>query len=160
MRTLLNLIIPILFLSLATKAIADNEITIEPTEDKFHPLTMFLLLEGMFAANAWLASENPNAYGAVTALLFPLAAGEGSSSNTTKWVGFVGAESIALYNLNIDEDKESKSEIFKNNMLAWHLFAGAVGLTGYIMGDYCSKKSLSLIPTPAGGAQLVYNYKF
>jgi anaerobic C4-dicarboxylate transporter len=40
----------------------------------------------------------------------------------------IAVESLALYNLSIDTDKILKSEIFKSNMIAWHIFAGVVGI--------------------------------
>lgn len=140
---------------------AEETIKIEPKQDTMHPVAMFFLVEGMLGINAWMASENPRAYGVVGALLFPLAAGgQGDLTATEQWVGLIGAESIAVYNLSIDDEKTSKSEIFKNNMIAWHLFAGALGITSYLVGDTDSNESLSLKPTAYGGAQLVYNYKF
>ncbi len=149
-----------LILILSFCAHADESIDIELQNNKMHPITMFLLMEGMLGVNAWLASENPHAYGAVGALLFPVAAGEGSKSETETWVGIIGAESIAVYNLSIDEDEKSKNEIFKSNMIAWHLFAGVLITTKYIIGDNDGSKSLSINPTRNGGVQLVYNYKF
>ncbi len=140
---------------------AEETIDAEPKNNEIHPITVFFLLEGMLGINAWLASENPHAYGAVGALLFPLAAGgEGSQNETEVWVGLIGAESIAFYNLSIDEEEKTKSEIFKNNMIAWHLFAGVLLTTKYIIGDNDSNESLSIKPNTYGGLQFVYNYKF
>ncbi len=124
------------------------------------PLNKVLIAEGLFLVNSWMASESPNTYGAIAALLFPIGAAGGNESATTKWVGFLSAESLAIYNINLDEDKENKSDIFKNNMIGWHIFAGLTGLTGYIMGDFDSDESLSLLPLLSGGAQFVYSNKF
>lgn len=126
-------------------------------EEKLGPVSKAFVIEGLFIANSWLASEDPNTYGGIAALLFPLAAGEGEGSTTTKWVGFLSAETIALYNLDIDEDKKSKSEIFKENLIAWHVFAALVGFTGFIMGDFDSDVSLSM--APIGGDKFVFLYK-
>ena len=128
--------------------------------DEISTINKILIVEGLFLVNSWMASESPNTYGAIAALLFPIGAAEGNNSATTKWVGFLSAESLAIYNINLDEDKERKSDIFKNNMIGWHIFAGLTGLTGYIMGDFESKESLSLIPMSTGGGKFVYNYKF
>ncbi len=137
-----------------------EEINLEKQSDDIHPMTMFLIVEGMLGVNAWLASEDPQAYGLIGALLFPFAAGEGNNSDVEKWVGLIGAESIALYNLSIDKDKKTKSEIFKENVIAWHLFAGILLATNYLVGDEKTNETISVEPVAYGGAQLVYNYKF
>jgi len=140
---------------------AESIFNSEENSEKFSTFETILLAEGSFLANAWLASEDPHAYGVVLALLAPLAAaGEGNSSETTKWVGLIAAESIAIYNIGIDTNKKSKSDIFKKNFIAWHLFAATIGVTGYIMGDFDSEQSLSLKPNFNGGANLVYSKRF
>jgi hypothetical protein len=128
--------------------------------DEISLVNKILIVEGLFLLNSWMASQSPNTYGGFAALLFPLGAGEGNGSATTKWVGFIGAESIAIYNLKLDEDKVSKNDVFKNNIIGWHIFAGVTGLTGYIMGDFKSHESLRLLPSPNGGGQLVYSHKY
>lgn len=139
---------------------AETNAELKEPSKKLGMLSMVLIGEGLVLANAWLASENPHIYGGALAILSPLGAAEGNASTTTKWVGFLSAESIAVYNLNIDENKKSKSDIFKDNFIAWHLFAATIGISGYLMGDFKSKESLSLRPDFNGGATLVYNRRF
>ena len=140
---------------------AEDQVKIDPQQDEIHPAILFFIFEGLLGVNAWMASESPHIYGGVGALLFPLVAGgEGNPTNAQIWTGIIGGESIAIYNLTINENKKSKSHIFKNNMIACHLFAGALGITGYLSGDADSDESLSVRPMQHGGTQLVYNYRF
>ena len=139
---------------------AETTFEFKESPNELSTFTTILIGEGLFLANAWLASKDPHVYGGVLALLAPLAAFEGNSSETTQWVGLIAAESIAAYNIGIDKNKESKSDIFKKNLIAWHVFAATVGITGYIMGDFDSEQSLSLKPNFNGGANLVYSKRF
>jgi len=139
---------------------AETKLEFKENPYELSTFTKILIGEGIFLANAWLASEYPHAYGGALALLAPLAAFDGNSSKTAIWVGLIAAESIAVYNIGIDTNKESKSDIFKKNLIAWHLFTATVGVTGYIMGDFDSEQSLSLKPNINGGAHLVYSKRF
>ncbi len=138
---------------------AEENVELAQTKEDIHPVLLFLLVEGIIGVNAWMASEDPHTYGALSALLFPLA-GSSQDSPTQHWVKLAAVESVALYNLSIDEDKKSKSEIFKGNVIAWHLVAGIVGLSGYLVGDGSAQESLKFTPVSNRGPQLVYSYKF
>ncbi len=119
-----------------------------------------LFVESTFLFNAWLASENPNTYGEVLAVLAPLATINANTSETTRWAGLIAGESIAAYNIGLDANKESRDDIFKNNVIAWHLFAATVGISGYISGDFDSDHSLRLSPGLDGRTHLVYRMSF
>ena len=160
MRTLLSIFLLVLSFNFSTIASAnEDEPPLETRDNKLHPATAFFLAEGMFAVNAYMASKKPRTYGTVAALLFPMAI-DGKSNTTTKWVGLIAAESIALYNIRVDEDKKSEKDIFRENMVAWHLFAGAVGLSNLLFDDEESNESLTFSPTPDNGYELVYRYRF
>jgi hypothetical protein len=122
-----------------------------------------LILEGVVGLNAYLASLNPRVYGVAGALLFPVAAAnsEGKSSDTTRWVGLASVEALAIYNIGLDEDKISDSEIFRNNFIGWHAAAGIMAVTGYFAGDFNRDKKVALnyIAEPHGG-RLMLSYRF
>ena len=133
----------------------------ENDEDGVNPLLVVGVFEGLVAANAWLASQDPMAYGVAGALLFPIGAAE-AESDTMFWVSLTAAESLAIYNMSIDTDRHSKSDIFRDNMIAWHVFVGVVGLTSWLTEDSEpeDKLALSFRPEQTGGGQLVLTYRF
>ena len=118
-----------------------------------------LVGEGLIALNAWMASEAPAVYGGLGVLLFPFAGGEHSSSELTYWTGLVAAESLAIYNISIDGDGKSKSEIFKDNMVGWHLFVLAVGVSSYIDSKLDKNENIIIEPEK-DGMTLTYEYAF
>ena len=125
------------------------------TEKKYplHPAWEVLIVEGLIVANSWMASQAPGAYGAGAALLFPL-----NGCNYSYCADLIAAESIALYNLTLDENETSKGEIFKNNMIAWHVFAATGLLFNYFIDD--SDAKLGFQPIETGGGKLVINYRY
>ena len=119
------------------------------------------LAEGVFAVNSYMASRSPHGYGAIGLLLFPMAGGGSRGSEATKWAALASAEALAIYNLSINENKTSRSEIFKNNMVGWHAFVLVVGTTAYIAGDFKRSPSYSLSLSPTQGApMLVFSRNF
>lgn len=64
----------------------------------------FVAFEALIGVNAWMASESPNVYGGAAALLFPLAGGSENVGKITYWSGLAAAESLAVYNLSLNED--------------------------------------------------------
>jgi len=123
-----------------------------------------LLAEGVLAVNAAWAASNPEQYGYVGLLLFPLGAVNGGGSGfgykqTSFWVTLAGAEAIAIYNINIDKVHTSKNEIFRNNMVAWHGLIAIAAITGYFAGDFDKAKDKKLafefLPEPKGGRFLL-----
>lgn len=133
-----------------------TDIDIKTEEKDFNPVVTFVALEALIGVNAWMASEEPQAYGALGAIFFPIAGCEyarGKSCTTN----LIAVESLAVYNLSIDPDKKSKSEIFKDNMLAWHLVMLTIGTTFYL--DEKKSKKINLTPLPDGGS-LSFHYDF
>ena len=121
----------------------------------------FLVVEGIVGLNAYLASRDPRAYGIAGALLFPIAAAGGKASETTRWVGVASIEALALYNINLDKNKMSSGEIFRNNFIGWHAVAGIMAITGYFAGDLDRDKKVALnyLAEPRGGRfMLSYRY--
>ncbi|WP_086482090.1 hypothetical protein [Oceanospirillum sanctuarii] len=137
--------------NLTTKDSEQNELTVGET------LFYIGLAEGLIATNAWLASESPNTYGVVAALLFPLGA-VNSTSDHQFWGSLLIGESIAFYNISLDEDKVSKDEVFTNNMIAWHLAIVGLAAIDWMSDD--EPPSLFMQPTLDGGALLTYKVRF
>jgi hypothetical protein len=113
-----------------------------------------LAVEGAIAVNAYLASMNPQIYGAVGLAIFPIMI---QPSTTEAWLAVGALETVPLYNLTIDPDKKSNSQIFKANEIAWHAAVGLLATTGYLTKD--KKMSLSYVPQPHGG-KLVLSLHF
>lgn len=133
----------------------------EDAEQKsWHPIAAAALIEGVLISNAWMASENPHVYGTVGALLFPIGAAE-ADSDEEFWVALTATESIAVYNLAVVPDEYSKSEIFKNNLIAWHAALGVMGLTHWLLGDPAEESlAFSFRPERQGGGMLMMTYRF
>lgn len=129
----------------------------EKSESNF--LVGAILFEVLAGANSWMASESPNLYGGAAALLFPLADAGENIGEITYWSSLTAAESIALYNLTADENSYKKSEMFKNNMIAWNMFAVVVLTTGFIENEWLNKDVITFVPENGGGS-IALNYKF
>lgn len=98
-------------------------------------LGQLMLAEAVFVANAGLATLDPQVYGVLGALLFPLAAAS-ESNEAARWTGLIAGEALAAYNIvELDKDENSDSEIFLRNIVAWHAFAAVVGLASWLGGD-------------------------
>lgn len=110
-----------------------------------NPVVLFLLGEGLLAANAGLATLDPKAYGILGALTFPLGVAELRGSNTTRWVALAAAEGLAAYNIaELDKDKYTDKDIFVANMIAWHAFIAMVGTTSWLKGDFDEPAKVSV----------------
>lgn len=97
--------------------------------------TLFLLTEGLFAANSGLATLSPRAYGAAGLLLLPLGYAQGTASmeNTVGTALFAG---LCLYNLIIPDRRDfSSGQLFTTNMIGWHLFALGIGAAAFFRGE-------------------------
>lgn len=109
----------------------------------------------------FIYSENcsniPNNCGAITAITTPLLASLSEDISSAGWAAIIGIEALSAYNYNIDEDNKTKNDILVNNMIALNVIAG---ISYYLLDDKVTKNTISLQPTLAGGAQLVFNYKF
>jgi hypothetical protein len=170
---LLNSLILLIIISVSTNVFAEStelpkeNISADLTKEikntnqpkpKFGTGQQYIFAEAMIAVNAGLASLSPKAYGIAGVILFPIATANGpTTSNTTRWVGFGAVESLAVYNITINENKKSKGEIFLENIIAWHLVAGIVGLTDILTGDQKKDTTVSLdyVPTKNGGGLLL-----
>ncbi len=126
-----------------------------------------LLTELGVGFNAYLASRDPHAYGVFIAIFGPLGALTGGSGGypVTRVAGAVGAVGLGAYNIwEIDEDKMTRSEIFKKNFAAWHVMAAAAGLVGLLGGDYRhndTRASLSVVPYGTRSEPMItFSYRF
>lgn len=104
------------------------------TKNNLHPLLAFGVLESLFAVNAWMASKNPQVYGGIALLLFPVTMYE-TKNKTINWVRLAAAESLNLYNISLSKEKNTRNEIFKKNMIGWHLLTGALIITDLLNKD-------------------------
>lgn len=131
----------------------------ESPQDKKEPnyLAGFLLVEGLFALNSYMASESPEGYGALLTLLSPLGVSS-NVSDTTNYVGIGGAMTLGLYNaVELKDESYSKSEIFKKNMVGWHLFTASIWLSEKFTGD---KETVAYIAPLNDGTVLAINHRF
>lgn len=117
----------------------------------------FFLGEGLFALNAYMASESPEGYGTLLTLLSPLGASS-NVSDVTNYVGIGSAMSIGLYNaIELKDESYSKSEVFKKNLVGWHLFAASIWLSEKLTGN---KETVAYIAPLNSGAILAINHRF
>jgi hypothetical protein len=131
------------------------------TEEKFelHPALGFLIVEGFIAINAAMASEAPEVYGSVLALLSPLGASS-NVSETTNWVGIGSAATLGLYNaIELSDDKYSKNDIFMKNVYGWHALVLISGVTEWLTGEEVSNDNVALFPVK-NGLVISMNYEF
>ncbi|MDX1399614.1 MAG: hypothetical protein R3204_13900, partial [Oceanospirillum sp.] len=85
--------------------------------------------------------------------------GAANSTNDSQfWSSLLLAESVAFYNMSLDEDNVSKDEVFTNNMIAWHLVITGLVVTEWIADG--EPPSLFVKPTLDGGAELTYKVHF
>lgn len=121
------------------------------------------IAEGLFAGTSALAAQNPDGYGAVVGLLIvPLGMANGNyDSETLRWVSFGAGESLALYNfVGVDEGEMSKTEIFQNNMIAWHVFVGIIGATCFFTRKSKSSNATWDLQMRRNGPILTLRYRF
>ncbi len=119
------------------------------------------IVEGLIITNSLLASENPNEYGSLLALSIPiLVANSDKMKSEEKAAWIIGGELLAYGNINIDEDKKSKKEIFQDNFIAWHLLVGVLVATWNYTEVPEENTSLNLRPSVGNGAELVFTYRF
>ena len=123
--------------------------------------------EGLFWLSAYMASLNPKVYGVVYAVSAPYGAAMSCANAnvnticTTFWVSMASLEALALYNIRLDENKMSKSEIIRANFIGLNAALVIVGLTGFLTGDFDKDKKIALnyMPEPQGG-RLILSYRF
>lgn len=113
--------------------------------------------ESILILNSLSASYYPEVFGVFTTLISPLLL-SGDEHNYIKNTGFTGAATIGLYNaLELKKDKYTKNEIFKQNMIAFHVLFGALHILEGRYGQIPA--SFSLQPF-SGGFAIGYNLEF
>ena len=140
---------------------ADNIITEEVSEiekeDTTHAKTL-VLGELLLIVNAAMASYEPSLFGGLMLFLAPYGAATAKDTTTqTKWTLFVAGEGIAAYNIYAGENHFSQAEIFRDNIIAWHLYI----LSSYISEEIFSddNKFFGILPHE-DGAKIFVSYKF
>lgn len=131
------------------------------------PISIFwgaVIVEGMFAANSLLATGSPRIYGIASGLLFPLGAVKlyPRYSTTAIIVSLTAAELLAAYNYSVLANSDySRSEIFQNNMIAWHAWLAIAGTTYYLTHKSKSHRQYSVSYYPSvNGGNINFSYKF
>lgn len=118
-------------------------------------------LETLFKAEAaaisvaTILTYDPNFIGGFSAIIAPLTLTE---QTNTEWVVFLEGEALAIYNWNIDMEKTSRIDVFKDNFIAMNMIMLSVFVSGLIFDDV--DFSASVAPTEDKGFQLALNYKF
>jgi len=118
--------------------------------------------EGVILVGAYMTSQNPKFWGVFEAVSAPVFAGFATGDvDTTYWVTVASMEALALYNIRLDKNKMSKSEIIRANFIGWNAVMVITGLTGFITGDFDKDKKITLnyIPEPQG-SRLILSYRF
>jgi|GEM_PF-3437731 len=124
----------ILLMLSSSVAIANEEEGSE--EKKWGPVKTIAVAEGLILVNSYLASLSPEGVGTAMTLLSPLSISY-DSSPAMNWVGVGSMASLGLYNaLELSDSKYSERDVFKRNLVAWHLTAAAL----YLTEKYTGKK--------------------
>ena len=146
--------IGVLLLVCSSLVIAEEEKIEE--KDEFGVID-FLMVEGLLVFNSYLASEDPEAFGVILTLLSPLGASQ-DSSYTTKAAGVIGVATLGLYNtLELKDESYSKRDVFKRNIIAWHLIGGSLWLSH----QFTESKDTSAFVMPVNnGFMLGFNHEF
>lgn len=115
--------------------------------------------ELLLVVNASLAAADPHIYGGALALLSPL--GMRNTTEAASYVHLAAMESLAIYNLKIDPEKKSKGEIFRENMIGWHVSAAVSFAAYYFLSDSRKESERSVALAPSGdGWKLLYSKAF
>jgi hypothetical protein len=168
-----KLLLALLLLSLALTSFAAEETApspsgegqaVESVDKGIHPALVFVMLEGAIAFNAGLAVASPEGMGVFMMATAPLtpAFGTGNSSTATMITAGACYFGIGLYNATVPKREDlSNAEIFRNNVIGWHLLAAATALSDYLFPKNDGAQGLSVIALPApGGAIALLSYNF
>lgn len=143
-----------LLVALSTPSLSEEG---DSSEKEPNYVAGFLIAEGLVALNSYMASESPEGYGTLLSLLSPLGASS-NVSETTNYVSIGSAVSLGLYNaIELKDESYSKSEVFKKNMVGWHLFAASIWLSEKLTGN---KETIAYVAPLNGGAILGINHRF
>ena len=124
-----------------------------------------IAMEGLVIAASYAAAEKPRAFGVTTALLMPYAAAmDTQSSSSTRWLGTIIAETIAVYNYRAGDETNdvSRDDIIRKNFIGWNIFALTVGLSEHFTNTKPGQSapfSYYLLPTDQGQT-LQLSYRF
>ncbi len=110
-----------------------------------------LVGESLLIGASWLTSSAPNEFGIVAAVLIPYAV---RGNEPYHWTMLISAEALAFYNIQLDEDEKSRREVFRDNLIGWHLAIGATAAVAYFTGALGEDVEVR----PAGGDGLSLNY--
>lgn len=130
-------------------------------KEELNPWVGFALIEGIFLANSLIAAESPEGLGWGLTVLSPFALATNEASTTEKILGATALAAIGQYNAQelSDEEQYSKSDIFKNNVYAFHAVGAIALLTDWLVGDTKTVEHVTLLPSNKGkGFVLAFNY--
>lgn len=132
----------------------------------------FAVVESIAMLASWIAAEEPNGFGSLLLAITPWAIAEAEAefpedNDTLATVATIGVVVvIAGYNISVEEDDYSKSEVFRNNFLFYNLLLGGGYLLSKVSDDGGNSygrsrgaSSLGLQPTE-DGVVLGLNYRF
>lgn len=123
-----------------------------------------IAMEGLIIAASYAAAERPRSFGVGTALLMPYAAAmDRQSSVSTRWLGTIIAEGIAVYNYKAGdkEDPVERDEIIRKNFIGWNIFALTVGLSEHFTNKKPGSLRYSMYLQPSKeGQTLQIAYRF
>lgn len=162
MKTRLRALLGVGLLGLAAPAWASDEAPAK-TSVLHSTFESFLLGEIMIVGNAWMATLDPQVYGGILALFGPFGAAESGRTNPALgWVSVAAVEGLAIYNIvGLDKDEDSKSKIFRDNFIGWHVFGGILFTAGYLMKDDTQEQTLRFQYTPLQqGGFMELNWRF
>lgn len=107
-----------------------------------NPIVAITLVELGLALNANLVSRNPNDIGKIMALFgvpYSIALTQADDSKAAKWIVPLFTAAYAAYYINLDEDKKSESDIFRENLIGMNVLI-AIGIaTGYLQNTDAKK---------------------
>lgn len=122
-------------------------------------------MEGLVIAASYAAAEKPRGFAVATALLIPYSAAlDDQSSTSTKWIGTLIAEGIAVFNYRASDDETiERDEILRKNFIGWNIFAVAVALSEKLTHEKTDQSrsnfNYSLVPLK-DGQSLQVSYRF
>jgi len=125
------------------------------TNDYSKTLLQFAGLEGVVIAHSWFLSRSPYAYGALSGAAYT-AFGLESERGPPFWVSLGAAEGLNLYTMSMERNDISQEEIFKRNVIGWHVVFGITVASHVLLGKDRNVQSIKsnlfgFVPTDNGG---------
>jgi len=104
-------------------------------EDNDYSKTFLQLvgLEGIAITHSWLLSRSPYAYGALSGAAYT-AFGVESEKGPAYWLSLGAAEGMNLYTMIMEKNDIPQDEIFKRNIIGWHVVFGITVASNIILG--------------------------